>query len=68
MPPMPFETLRHIAARRPGLDITAGVDNLLDETYAEHVSRAGAAIPGFVQTTRVNEPGRIAWLKAQLDF
>lgn len=44
-------------------------DNLFDKTYAEFVSRAsgngmGGAIPGYVQTTRVNEPGRNFWLKA----
>ncbi len=48
--------------------VTAGIDNLLDKTYAEHISRAGASIPGFDQTTRVNEPGRTAWLKAQYSF
>ncbi|MEZ5492296.1 MAG: TonB-dependent copper receptor [Gammaproteobacteria bacterium] len=50
------------------LSFTAGVDNVLDETYAEHISRAGAAIAGFDQTTRVNEPGRILWVRAQLTF
>lgn len=50
------------------LMFTAGVDNALDETYAEHISRAGASIAGFDQTTRVNEPGRIVWLRAQLTF
>lgn len=48
--------------------LTAGIDNLLDETYAEHVSRSSALVSGFEQTTRVNEPGRTLWLKAQLDF
>lgn len=48
--------------------VTAGIDNLLDTTYAEHISRAGASIAGFDQTTRVNEPGRTAWLKAQYTF
>lgn len=48
--------------------VTAGIDNLLDETYAEHISRAGASIPGFEQITRINEPGRIAWLKARYAF
>ncbi|WP_299585531.1 TonB-dependent copper receptor [uncultured Microbulbifer sp.] len=43
--------------------LTAGIDNLLDETYAEHVSRAGAEIPNFPQLDRVNEPGRTLWLK-----
>jgi iron complex outermembrane receptor protein len=48
--------------------ITTGIDNLLDETYAEHISRAGAMIAGYDQTTRINEPGRTFWLKAQLSF
>lgn len=48
--------------------LTGGVDNLLDETYAEHISSAGASIPGFDQTTRVNEPGRTFWMKAQFTF
>lgn len=50
------------------LTVTAGIDNLLDETYAEHVSRSGASIPGFDQVTRVNEPGRTLWLRAQYAF
>ncbi len=46
------------------LQLTAGVDNLLNETYAEHISRQGASIPGFaVQTGQVREPGRTAWLR-----
>lgn len=48
--------------------VTGGIDNLLDEEYAEHISRAGAVIPGFDQISRVNEPGRTFWLKAQLTF
>ena len=48
--------------------VTGGVDNLLDEDYAEHISRAGVSIPGFDQVARVNEPGRTFWLKAQLTF
>jgi iron complex outermembrane receptor protein len=50
------------------LQLTAGVDNLVDRSYAESVSRAGGngmggAIGGYVQTLRVNEPGRTLWLK-----
>lgn len=48
--------------------VTAGVDNLFDRTYAEFISRSGASVPGFDQTTRVNEPGRTLWLKAQFTF
>ncbi len=48
--------------------LTTGIDNLLNETYAEHISKAGAMIAGYDQTTRINEPGRTYWLKAQLTF
>jgi iron complex outermembrane receptor protein len=49
--------------------LTAGIDNLFDKTYAEHLSRAGAVIPGFPPPdTRVNEPGRNAWVQWQFSF
>jgi iron complex outermembrane receptor protein len=51
-----------------GLSLTAGVDNLLDKTYAEHISRAGAMVAGFEQTTRVNEPGRTLWVNLSARF
>jgi iron complex outermembrane receptor protein len=49
-----------------GVLIAAGIDNLFDRTYAEHISRAGAMVSGFTQTTRVNEPGRNLWVKLNL--
>lgn len=53
--------------------LSAGIDNLFDTAYAESISRAGGngmggSIPGYLQTTRVNEPGRTLWLKATLQF
>jgi iron complex outermembrane recepter protein len=48
--------------------IAAGVDNVFDKAYAEFISRAGANVAGYTQTTRVNEPGRTAWLKATIAF
>ncbi|MFH2140135.1 MAG: TonB-dependent copper receptor [Pseudomonadota bacterium] len=48
--------------------LSAGVDNLFDKTYAEHLSRAGSMISGFTQTSRVNEPGRNLWVKANVAF
>jgi iron complex outermembrane receptor protein len=48
--------------------LTAGIDNLLNRAYAEHISQAGGLVPDFVQTTRVNEPGRTAWVKANYTF
>jgi iron complex outermembrane receptor protein len=51
-----------------GVLVSAGIDNLFDKVYAEHLSRGGAAVSGFEQTTRVNEPGRTLWLKASARF
>jgi len=48
--------------------LALGIDNLFDKTYAEHISRAGASVAGFVQATRVNEPGRVFWLKMEAKF
>jgi iron complex outermembrane receptor protein len=46
--------------------IAFGVDNLFNKTYAEFISKSGVDVPGgYEQTTRVNEPGRTFWLKAQ---
>ncbi len=47
--------------------LSAGIDNVFDRAYAEHISRAGAAVSGYnPATTRVNEPGRFIWLKLNL--
>lgn len=50
------------------MQLTAGMDNVLNKTYAEHISRAGAMVSGFTQTTRVNEVGRNLWVKLNSDF
>ena len=50
------------------VQVSAGVDNVFNKTYAEHISRAGAMVSGYTQTTRVNEMGRNAWVKANFDF
>jgi iron complex outermembrane receptor protein len=49
-----------------GARLSFGLDNVFDTTYAEFISRGGAAVPGFVPTTRVNEPGRTGWIKLEL--
>jgi iron complex outermembrane receptor protein len=51
----------------PRLNLSMGIDNLLDETYAEHLSRAGAMVSGYVQSQRINEPGRTLWLKVNFE-
>ena len=52
----------------PVTNLTAGIDNLFDTAYAEHISRGGADISGYETTTRVNEPGRTFWMKLQSRF
>ncbi|KXU34002.1 hypothetical protein AXK12_08175 [Cephaloticoccus capnophilus] len=48
--------------------LTAGVDNVFDKTYAEHLSRAGAAVNGYPTTARINEPGRTLWTTLRVSF
>ena len=44
-----------------------GIDNVFDKTYAEHASRENL---DFLTLTpvKVNEPGRVAWLKLTAEF
>lgn len=51
-----------------GLTLSAGIDNLLDKTYSEHVNAANVGLVGYVNTVRVHEPGRTGWLKLALDI
>ena len=48
--------------------LSAGVDNLLDKNYAEHLNLAGNAGFGYPGGVRINEPGRTLWLRADLQF
>ncbi len=50
------------------LRLTAGVDNLLDKNYAEHLNLAGNAGFGYPGGVRINEPGRTLWLRADVKF
>ena len=52
----------------PRVQLSAGADNLLDKAYSEFISRGGANVPGYTSTTRVNEPGRMLWVKLDLRY
>ena len=52
----------------PEVTASAGVDNLLDKAYAEHLNLAGNGSFGFPADTRINEPGRTLWAKLDLSF
>lgn len=47
------------------LKFKAGIDNLLDNNYHQHLNRASAFDPEQIQ---VNEPGRALWVGATLTF
>lgn len=46
-------------------NLRAGIDNVFDETYAEHASRSNLMDP---EAIKVNEPGRNVWLKLDAEF
>ncbi len=50
------------------LKLSAGIDNLFDKTYSEHLNLAGNAGFGFPGDERINEPGRSGWVRADLRF
>ena len=64
-----FGTLAINGAMRLGeyFRLSAGIDNVFDRDYAEHLNLAGNADFGYpAERVRILEPGRSAWLK--LDF
>ncbi|CAG8869440.1 Vitamin B12 transporter BtuB [Pseudomonas fluorescens] len=52
------------------LKLSAGVDNLFDKAYAEHLNLAGNAGFGYPASDpqAVSEPGRTLWTKVDLSF
>ena len=53
----------------PFLEIGLGVDNLLDRTYHEHLSRRASPVPGFpTSPEKINEPGRQFWIRISMDL
>ena len=51
------------------LRLTAGVDNLFDRAYSEHLNLAGNSAFGYpAAPQRINEPGRTAWMKLNFSY
>ena len=49
--------------------VSAGVDNLFDKKYSEHLNLAGNPDLGFDDDpTRINEPGRTWWTRVDMSF
>ncbi|MFK8257193.1 TonB-dependent copper receptor [Erwinia sp. AnSW2-5] len=50
------------------LKLSAGLDNILNKTYSEHLNLAGNSAFGYSANTAVNEPGRTWWAKVNVKF
>ena len=51
------------------VQLTAGIDNVFDRAYSEHLNLAGSADFGYpADPLRINEPGRNMWLKLNLAY
>ena len=48
--------------------LSAGVDNLFNKYYVEHLNRGGVATFGYTANQQIAEPGRVVWAKLHYDF
>lgn len=45
------------------VQLSVGIDNVLDKAYTEHLNLAGNAGFGYTANTPITEPGRTAWVR-----
>ncbi|MBK0065207.1 MULTISPECIES: TonB-dependent copper receptor [unclassified Acinetobacter] len=50
------------------LDISVGIDNLLDKAYSEHLNKSGAALFGYAANEQFNNIGRNYWARVSMKF
>ncbi|WP_411833416.1 TonB-dependent copper receptor [Pseudoxanthomonas mexicana] len=51
------------------IQLTAGIDNVFDRAYSEHLNLSGSADFGYpADPVRINEPGRTAWVKLNFNY
>ena len=51
-----------------GVDVSMGIDNVLDKTYSEHLNKMGDAGIGLVATEQFNNTGRNYWARVSVKF
>ncbi|TCB59585.1 TonB-dependent copper receptor [Acinetobacter terrae] len=51
-----------------GVDLSVGIDNVLDKTYSEHLNKAGSAGFGFAADEQFNNIGRNYWARISMKF
>ncbi|PHM49511.1 TonB-dependent copper receptor [Xenorhabdus miraniensis] len=50
------------------IQVSAGVDNIFNKTYSEHLNLAGNSGFGYSGNTQVNDPGRTYWARVNVKF
>ena len=50
------------------VDLSVGIDNVLNKTYAEHLNKLGNAGLGFAATEQFNNIGRNYWTRLNMKF
>ncbi len=50
------------------MDLSVGVDNVLDRTYAEHLNKMGSSGFGFAASEQFNNIGRNYWARISMKF
>ncbi|AYA03142.1 TonB-dependent copper receptor [Acinetobacter sp. WCHAc010034] len=50
------------------VDLSVGVDNVLNKTYTEHLNKAGSAGFGFASEQQFNNAGRNYWARISMKF
>ncbi|ENX71701.1 TonB-dependent copper receptor [Acinetobacter sp. CIP 102143] len=50
------------------VDVSAGIDNLLDKAYTEHLNKAGASTFGYAASEQFNNIGRNYWMRMSMKF
>ena len=51
-----------------GVDLSVGIDNVLDKTYTEHLNKLGDAGTGLAATEQFNNIGRNYWARISMKF
>ncbi|MBF4520791.1 TonB-dependent copper receptor [Acinetobacter towneri] len=51
-----------------GVDVSVGIDNVLDKTYTEHLNKMGASGTGLPVTEQFNNIGRNYWARISMKF
>ena len=50
------------------VDVSVGIDNVLDKTYTEHLNKMGASGTGLPTTEQFNNIGRNYWARVSMKF